>query len=69
MVKLRRGLEVAQHEALLQRTDFHLNLVEQQLHQTYGRSWQTKLRVLRRHLRGLQEDLRRRFLEQEVDKV
>ena len=64
------GLEQAQLRQLnelVQQTDHNLLTMERMLQQAYGRTWQAKVRTLRRQLRGLQDEVRRHHLEQEID--
>lgn len=51
----------------LQQADAALAPVENLLRQAYGRAWLTRSRILRRQIPGLREEVRRRYLEQEVD--
>ena len=63
------GLAESQHATLsdlMQTADRHLALVEQQLGSAYGKVWEGKARMLRRQVRGLQEEVRRRYLEQNL---
>ena len=49
--------------------DRELALVEHLLQTAYGRPLGGKARTLRRQVKGLREEVRRRYLEQEVGQV
>ena len=49
--------------------DRELALVEQLLQAAYGRVCSGKVRTLRRQVKGLQDEVRRRYLEQEVERA
>ena len=50
----------------LQQADAALAPVENHLRQAYGRAWLARSRILRRQIPGLREEVRRRYLEQQV---
>ena len=68
----RPRLQAKQHEAvlqLIQRSDESLALVEEAVRLGYGHACHVKVRTLRRQVAGVREDLRRRYLEQEVEQL
>ena len=51
----------------LQHADTNLAPAEDLLRVAYGRSWLARSVALRRQIRGLREEVRRRYLEQQVE--
>ena len=63
------GLDASERDevlAALGRADAELAMVGDRLRQAYGRAWLAKARTLRRQAKGLQEGVRRQYLEQEA---
>ena len=66
----RLGLEPEQLTVVLdalQQAETALGPVEDLLRVAYGRAWLARARIMRRQILGLREEVRRRYLEQEVD--